>query len=110
MIDIKNVHERIKEINKELLSLEEKEKYYKTLKITSRQHKEREDYEDVKSSIFFLVMERQIIQKTIDYFKKEFKRVEKEYPEHYWRWQFYGKILSPDKVIPFTSDKQEEKK
>lgn len=34
---------------------------------------------------------------------------EKKYPEHYWRWQFYGKILIPDKVIPFTSNKQEVK-
>ena len=95
----KNPYERIEEINKELKPLEEKEQYYKNKRLTLKRYKERKEYDEVKSKIFFLVMERLIIQDTIKYFKKEFNRIEKKYPEHYWRWQFFYKILFPDKLI-----------
>ena len=42
--------------------------------------------------------------------KKEYTKKDLEENTEYWRWQFYGKVLNPDKVIPFTSDKQEVKK
>jgi len=98
MIPLINPHERINEINKELKPLEKKEQYYKNKRLTSKQWKEMKQYDEVKSSIFFLVMEREIIKNTIKYFQKKFNKVEKENPEHYWRWQFYGKVLFPDKI------------
>ena len=96
---LNNPHKRIEEIDKELKPLEEKEQYYKNKRLTSKQWKEMRAYEEVKSSIFFLVIEREIIRKTIKYFKGEFNKIEKKYPEHYWRWQFFAKILNPDKII-----------
>ena len=31
--------------------------------------------------------------------KEEYNRIAEEYPEHYWRWQFFGKVLFPDKKL-----------
>ena len=67
---IKNPYKRIEEIDEELKPLEEKEGFYKNKRITSKRWKERRDFDEVKSSIFFLVMERNIIRQTIDYFEK----------------------------------------
>jgi hypothetical protein len=70
---IKNPYKRIEEIDKELKPLEKKEKFYRNRRITSKQWRERKDFDEVKSSIFFLVMERNIIKQTIDYFEKLIK-------------------------------------
>ena len=31
--------------------------------------------------------------------KKKFMEIEKKYPEHYWRWQFFGKVLFPEEQL-----------
>jgi len=72
-MQIKNPYKRIEEIDKELKPLEEKERFYRNRKITSKQWKERKDFDEVKSSIFFFVMERNIIKQIIDYFEKLIK-------------------------------------
>jgi len=77
-MQIKNPYKRIEEIDKELKPLEEKERFYRNRKITSKQWKERKDFDEVKSSIFFLVMEKNIIKQTINYFEKLIKTNRKE--------------------------------
>ena len=101
-----NPFKRIKEIDERLKILEVKEKVFmeKKYKIKPR------EYTNLESEIFLLAIERLQIERVIKYFINQFDKIEKKYPEHYWRWQFYGKVLNPDKVIPFTSDKQEVKK
>jgi len=101
-----NPYERIREIDEKLKILEVKEKDFmkKKYKIKPR------EYTNLESEIFTLVIEKLQIEKVIKYFIYQFDKIEKKYSEHYWRWQFYGKILNPDKVIPFTSIMRNELK
>lgn len=101
-----NPYVRIREIDEKLKLLEVKEKGFmdKKYKVKPR------EYTQLESEIFLLAIEKLQIEKVIKYFVGQFDKIEKKYPEHYWRWQFYGKVLNPDKVIPFTSDKPKEKK
>lgn len=102
-----NPYERIKEIDEKFKILEVKEKDFMKKKYKIKPRK----YIQLESEIFFLAIEKLQIEKVIKYFIKQFDKIEDEYPEHYWRWQFYGKILIiPDKVIPFISDKQKIKR
>ena len=88
-----NPHKRLEKINEELYLLEKEEKQFMMKKYKSKPKR----YIDVESSIFFLAIEKMQIEKTINFFKVEFDKIAKKYPEHYWRWQFYAKILNPDK-------------
>ena len=90
-----NPFERIKEIESKLLPLENEEKEFMKKKYKIKPKR----YTDVESEIFLLVIEKLQIEKLISYFQEKFDKVEKKYPEHYWRWQFYGKVLCPDKII-----------
>jgi hypothetical protein len=95
-----NPYKRIEEIDEDLKILEAEEKEFMKKRYKSKPRR----YLNVEKKIFFLVIEKLQIEKCLNYFNKEFKIIEKKYPEHYWRWQFYGKILNPDKVIHFISE------
>ena len=87
-----NPFERIKEIDIKLKPLEDEEKEFMRKKYKIKPKR----YTDVESEIFLLAIEKLNIKKVINYFKEEFDKVEKTYPEHYWRWQFYAKKLNPN--------------
>ena len=90
-----NPYERIKKINEELYLLEKEEKQFMMKKYKFKPKR----YIDIENSIFFLVIEKIQIEKVINFFRVKFDKVNKKYPEHYWRWQFFAKILNPDKII-----------
>jgi len=93
---IYNPYKRIKEINEELKPLElEESKFMEDMKKKPKLKSKR--YIEVERDIFYLVIELKEIEKVIHYFQKKFNKIEKKYPEHYWRWQFFAKILNPDK-------------
>ena len=100
-----NPHKRLEKINEELYLLEKEEKQFMMKKYKSKPKR----YIDVESSIFFLVIEKMQIEKTINFFKVEFDKIAKKYPEHYWRWQFFGKCLFPDNDWHFKKKENAQK-